>query len=239
MKKILIIDNTFDPPHGCPEIQRRLQEAAAVVGPIEIESVRAPDSKIPKNLKAYAGVVISGSKTRISESAPWIDLEMEAIRQLQKEKIPTFAICYGEQLIAKTLAGPQFVGAAKTAEHGWVEIDHDPDFEFMLFKGLAENFHTFEHHHDEVYKLPKGFRIYADSKDCGVQAFDVIDSPMWCVQFHPERELAEGNRALDKKLAENPSYRAINRDKAEKVFDPNVGKTMFVNFLEYIFKGKK
>lgn len=238
MKKILIIDNTFDPPHGSPEIQRRLNEAAAVVGPIEIEVARAPESKIPKNLKVFDGVVLSGSKTRINESAPWIDLEMEAIRQLHKEKIPTFGICYGEQLIAKTLAGPKVVGPSKTFEHGWVEIDQEIDPQLLLFKGLSDKFYTFEHHHDEVYSLPAGFRIFANSEDCGVQAFDVINAPIWCVQFHPERELNEGNRALDKKLAENPKYRAINRDKADKLFDPNVGKVIFENFLKFIY-GKK
>lgn len=238
MKKILIIDNTFDPPHGCPEIQARLREAAEVVGPIQIEYARAPESKIPKNLKAYDGVVLSGSKTRINESAPWIDLEMEAIRELHREKIPTFGICYGEQLIAKTLAGEKYVGPTKVFEHGWSEMDQLPGKPFLLFEGLPKKFHSFQHHHDEVSSLPPGFTTYARSADCAIQAFDVQDAPMWCVQFHPERELAEGNRVLDKKLSENPNYRALNRDKAEKVYNPNLGKTMFVNFLRYIFENK-
>ncbi|MGZ3705595.1 MAG: hypothetical protein ACXWP1_06535, partial [Bdellovibrionota bacterium] len=64
MKKILIIDNTFDPPHGCPEIQELVKKAAEGLGEVEVVAVRAPDGAIPSRLEEFDGVVLSGSKTR-------------------------------------------------------------------------------------------------------------------------------------------------------------------------------
>lgn len=233
MKKILIIDNTFDPPHGSPEIQDCLREAAKALGPIELVVARAPECKIPKDLKGFDGAVLSGSKTRINETAPWIDLEMQAIKKLYEHKIPTLGICYGEQLIAKTLAGESVVGVSKQFEHGWAELEQSGNF--LLFEGLPKKFYSFQNHHDEVYSLPDKFRVSLSSEDCKVQAYEVIDAPIWCVQFHPERGFEAGNSALDKKLAENPKYRALNRDCAEKVYNPEVGKKIFFNFLKIVW----
>ena len=149
LKKILIVDNTFDPPRGCPEIRAHLEENAKELGPIEIVSVRAPESQIPTDLSDFDGVVISGSKTRILENAPWIEKEMAMIRELHEKKIPTFGICYGEQLIAKTLAGEQFVGVAKQSEHGWVQMELDPQAQKSpVFNGLKQKFYSYEWHSD-------------------------------------------------------------------------------------------
>ncbi|MGZ3696033.1 MAG: type 1 glutamine amidotransferase, partial [Bdellovibrionota bacterium] len=121
-------------------------------------------------------------------------------------------------------------------EHGWQEIEVKQ--ESPILKGLPKKFHSFEFHSDEVYKLPKGFKVTASSGPCQVQAFDVEDAPMWGIQFHPERDLEGGNRGLDRRLANVPGAKVINRDKAEKVYDPAVGKTIFRNFLRQIWPSR-
>lgn len=231
-----MIDNTFDPPHGSPEICKLLEEGAREFGGAEVVAVRGPESQIPKDLKQFSGAVLSGSKTRIYENAPWIDLEMDAIRQLHELKIPTLGICYGEQLIARALGGEEITGAAKISEHGWQEIEVKE--KSAILEGLPKKFHSFEFHSDEVFRVPSTFKVTASSGPCAVQAFDVKDAPMWGVQFHPERELEAGNRGLDRRLANNPGTTLINRDKAEKVYDPGVGKTIFRNFLRQIWPGR-
>lgn len=236
-KKILIVDNTFDPPHGCPEIRAHLEENAKAFGPVEIISARAPESKLPTDLTGIDGVVISGSKTRILESAPWIDKEMALIRDLYAKKIPTFGICYGEQLIAKTLAGEKYVGEAKQSEHGWVKMELNQEAKNSpLFKGMKENFYTYEWHSDEVYALPNGFCTLATSADCTVQAFSVDGAPMWGVQFHPERGLELGKEAIARKIARNEKQKIFNAELADKVFDPSVAQILFTNFLKQIWK---
>ena len=230
MKKILIIDNTFDPPHGCPEIKALVEKAAQGLGEVEVTAVRAPDSKIPTDLTKFDGVVLSGSKTTIEETAPWIESEMDAIRQLYQQKIPTFGICYGEQLIARTLGAK--TGKAKQYEYGWVEIDASQSTS-ALFEGLPEKFYSFEFHADEVVALPPNFKLTASSKDCPVQAYDVEGAPMWGVQFHPERGLKQGTENLKKFL--DGHQKVMNGADGEKLYDPRVGETIFRNFLKKVW----
>lgn len=236
MKKILLIDNTFDPPHGSPEIQEQLQRAAKSFGCIDITMVRAPEGGVPDSVAGFDGAVLSGSKTRIDESAPWIDREIKAIRELYALKIPTFGICYGEQLIAKALGGADFTGTARQPEHGWAEMEVKTDS--PLLKGLPDRFFSFQFHSDEVRKLPANFRLTATNGACAVQAYDVLDAPIWGVQFHPERGLDLGNKALDRRLAQDPAFPALNRDRAEKIYDPEVGHTIFRNFLAQVWSGR-
>lgn len=237
MKKILLIDNTFDPPHGSPEIRHHLEREAKAFGPIEVVAVRAPEKQIPRDLSSFDGAVLSGSKTRIDEDEEWIRLEMDAIRFLHQKKIPTFGICYGEQLIAKTLAGPKYTGVAKKSEHGWAEIETLSSS--LIFEGLPEKFYSFEYHNDEVYSLPENFKVTASNSRCAVQAFDVLDAPMWGVQFHPERGLEAGNKSLDKRLASDPKFPALNRTESEKLYSERVARTIFSNFLRFVWKANR
>ena len=229
LKRILIIDNTFDPPHGCPEIQALLEKTAAGLGSLEIISVRAPEGKIPADLEQFDGVVLSGSKTAIDEQAPWIEAEMDAIRKLHQLKIPTFGICYGEQLMAKTFGAN--TGRAKQYEYGWVEIETSQAS--PLFEGLPRKFYSFEYHSDEVRSLPERFSLTARSQDCAVQAFELQEAPMWGVQFHPERGLEHGKKSLERVRARND--RIINGERGEELYSPLVGETIFRNFLKVVW----
>jgi GMP synthase (glutamine-hydrolysing) len=228
VKKILIIDNTFDPPHGCPEIQELVRKAAKGLGPVEVSFARAPDELIPTSLTDFNGVILSGSKTRIDENAPWIEKEIAAIRRLHSFKIPTFGICYGEQLIARAFGGD--AGTAKRYEFGWVEIEATQS---PLFEGLPSKFHSFEYHNDEVRTLPANFSLTASSKDCPIQAFDVTDAPMWGVQFHPERGIKQGEKSVEK--FSDGSRTVTNGDRGEELFDARVGETIFRNFLKQVW----
>jgi GMP synthase-like glutamine amidotransferase len=162
---------------------------------------------------------------------------MEAIRRLHALKIPTFGICYGEQLIARTLAGERFVGAAQAGkdEHGWVELETVAGA--GIFQGLPQRFYSFAFHRDEVKSLPDGFRLTASSALCPVQAFELKDAPFWGVQFHPERGLEAGNRGLDRRSGADPSLPVLNREKGAQVFDPQVARAIFRNFLRLVWGG--
>lgn len=231
-KRILIIDNTFDPPHGCPDIRRLLEEGAKGLGDVEVTFVRAPEGQIPDDLTGYDGVVLSGSKTRIEETEPWIEKEMAAIRQLHEKKIPTFGICYGEQLIARTFGAK--TGTAAKNEFGWAEMEIKADS--PLLEGLPKKFHSFEYHSDEVLSLPPNFRLTASSRDCPVQAFDVTDAPMWGVQFHPERNLEGGLKSLERRMKQgNGADRFLNKEKGAELYKATIGETIFRNFLRKVW----
>ena len=237
MVKILIVDNNIDPPYGCAEIRVLLEHAASGLGEVKVESMRAPDGAIPTNGKGWDAVVLSGSKTRIFENAPWIEREMNLLKALHRERVPTLGICYGEQLMARAFAGDSAAGAAKTVEFGWTEINLLPAAKrSKIFHSLPSSFYSFSFHSDEVYdSLPKNFAITANSAACAVQAFDLLDAPMWGIQFHAERGLEEGNKSLDRRKVNEPSTKILNRDLGSSVYSEGVAKEIFGNFVKHIF----
>ena len=232
MKRILVIDNHIDPPHGVPEIARCLRESMRPGEDFFVETRRGPEEKYSTDTKDLAGVVISGSKTRVLDNGPWIDAQMDFVRKLRSEKIPTLGICYGEQLMAKAFGGDSHVRTATTCEFGFVEIRQgEPGKRSEIFKGLPEAFHSFCYHYDEVQKIPPGFRLTASSEACAVHALEAEDAPMWGVQFHPEKNLLECRESMAHIQKVDRSVSLFNAEHAEKLYDPTVAKAIFSNFL--------
>ncbi len=243
MKKILVVDNTFDLPHGSPEICAQAEAAAKKLGgSATVEFCRAPEGAIPLDSSAWDAVILSGSKTRIYENAPWIEQEIALIKKLYREKIPTLGICYGEQLIIRALAGSkweEFTGASKISEYGWGKITLTAGAKkSAVFSSLPQEFYSYCMHSDEVYKLPTNFSLVAKSEDCAVQAYDLLDAPMWAVQFHPERTLEAVNKSLDAKKIREPGVRILGRDISDKVFSEKIAADIFHNFLAQVWKSE-
>ncbi len=241
MAKILIVDNNIDPPHGCADIRALLVRYGAEFGELHVEQRRGPDSATPDSGQGWDAVVLSGSKTRISENGPWIDKEINLLHALHREKVPTLGICYGEQLMARVFAGDRAAGAAETPEFGWTEIELLPAAKrSRVFHSLPERFYSFGFHSDEVYGgLPDKFSVVAKSRYCSVQAFDLLDAPMWGVQFHPERGLEEGNKSWDDREDHVPYTVILNRDKGAAVYSEGVAREIFRNFLKIVFAEAK
>ena len=233
MKHILVIDNHIDPPHGAPEIARCLRLGLAPGEEIAIQTKRGPEQKYSTDTRDLMGVVISGSKTRVLENGPWINTQMEFVKTLRREKIPTLGICYGEQLMAKAFGGDTHVRTAPTCEFGFVKVKRTLQGKSSaIFSGLPEEFHSFCYHYDEVQKLPKGFVLTAFSDACEVHALELDDAPMWGVQFHPEKDLAECRQSMAHIQKLDPKVPLLNAKAAESLFDPGVAQAIFKNFVK-------
>jgi GMP synthase-like glutamine amidotransferase len=111
-----------------------------------------------------------------------IDLK-NLIRAVVAARIPFLGVCLGGQLLAAAVG-------AEVVSHRWEESGAltvslteagkiDP-----LFKGITEEFATFQWHHDS-FDLPDGAVLLAISVACPHQAFRVGESA-WGLQFHPE-----------------------------------------------------
>ena len=53
----------------------------------------------------YAGVIITGSHSMVTDCEPWSERLLPFIRKVHETKLPTLGVCYGHQLIAKALGG--------------------------------------------------------------------------------------------------------------------------------------
>lgn len=104
---------------------------------------------------------------------PWIPPELDMLRRAVDRDVPTFAICFGAQMLAHALGGT--VRRAEQPEIGWARLEvRDPE---LL---VADEW--FELHFD-VFTSPPGAHELARNAT-GSQAFSI--GRHLGVQFHPE-----------------------------------------------------
>ncbi|MBI3557743.1 MAG: gamma-glutamyl-gamma-aminobutyrate hydrolase family protein [Deltaproteobacteria bacterium] len=171
-------------------------------------------------------------RTCILDSSPWVGELMNLVRKVVDAGTPILGVCYGHQIIARSYGGDPVVRISPTPEIGWVEVVQDAPN--PLLEGLPKKFYSFQSHFEEVQKAPSGFVVTASTPRCPIQAYYIQGKPVFGVQFHPERNAAEGQQSIDsKKTARPPVARdcIFGDGKAESIFSEYVAKTIFSNFL--------
>jgi len=122
------------------------------------------------------GIVFSGGPSSVyEEGAPLCD------RALFDAGVPILGICYGMQLMAKTLGGQVRGGTQR--EYGKTEItvvDHSD-----LFEGLNPRLIAWMSHGDRVDEVPPGF-IQSARTSTALAAMSDQKRRLFGVQFHPE-----------------------------------------------------
>ncbi|HOX05191.1 MAG TPA: glutamine-hydrolyzing GMP synthase [Planctomycetota bacterium] len=105
--------------------------------------------------------------------------------------IPTLGICYGVQMATHVLGGR--VEKARAREFGRTELKVKAAG--CLFDGLRKrNTVVWMSHGDRLERLPKGFRVLAQTKDAPAAAVADEQRRFWGVQFHPEVSHTEQGR---------------------------------------------
>lgn len=134
---------------------------------IDVES-REPDPT------AYDLLVSLGSELPAYDDAtPWLGREIVMLDRATAAEVPVLGICFGGQLLARTLGGEVF--KAEQSEIGWLDVRTErPD--------LVVGGPWFQWHFD-TFTLPAGATLLADSA-VGPQAF--VAGRSLGVQFHPE-----------------------------------------------------
>ncbi|MET3618126.1 GMP synthase (glutamine-hydrolyzing) [Peptoniphilus olsenii] len=170
------------------------------------------------------GIIFTGGPNSVyEENSPQID------KEIFEFGIPILGLCYGMQLMAHTLGG-KVVAAPKEREFGKTEIVTKNS---KIFDELDENQKVWMSHVDRVEKLPAGFEIVANSKNCPIAAMENLDKNLYALQFHPEVNHTEnGNKMLANFVlnicGEEPSWTMENYAKVairqikEKVGDGKV-----------------
>ncbi|MCW2972440.1 MAG: guaA 1 [Thermoleophilia bacterium] len=128
--------------------------------------------------KAPAAIILSGGPASVYEpGAPTID---PAILELG---VPVLGICYGMQLMARTLGGT--VAKTGNAEYGGTRLDRAGDGGALL--GTFDDVETvWMSHRDAVTEAPAGAAITASTPQTPIAAFEDVDRRLYAVQFHPE-----------------------------------------------------
>ncbi|MDP2913516.1 MAG: glutamine-hydrolyzing GMP synthase [Candidatus Omnitrophota bacterium] len=134
----------------------------------------SPDSI---DINKVKGIILSGGPASVYENnAPVCDRRIFALG------IPVLGICYGMQLMAKTLGGE--VDRSRFREYGRAALNvlnHS-----LLFQDVPKTSVSWMSHGDKVKKMPRGFSRIASSKNTSIASFANFEKRLFGVQFHPE-----------------------------------------------------
>ena len=127
----------------------------------------------PIEPREYDMIVSLGSEfAAFDDSIPWVGREQELLREAVDADVPVLGICFGGQLLARSLGGESFRGES---EVGWLPVR-------TADSALVPEGPWFQWHFD-TFTAPPGAEVLADSP-VGPQAYTFGRS--LGVQFHPE-----------------------------------------------------
>ncbi len=131
----------------------------------------------PSDLAKYKGIILSGSPHSVlEERSPNVHI---GIFQLG---IPILGLCYGHQIMAKSLGGTVCQGLRR--EYGIAKIKIESDSAILKdFQGIQQIWMS---HGDAVDVLPSGFRVLGSTPDCVNAAVGDETRHFYGLQFHPE-----------------------------------------------------
>lgn len=136
--------------------------------------------------RAYAGVIVTGSASMVTEREAWSERSAEWLGELvRSSRLPVLGVCYGHQLLAHALGGtvgwnPRGRQIGSKCLELAVAAQHDP-----LFRGLGDSFRVQTTHQQSVLELPAAAQVLAASALDPHQALR-LGERAWGVQFHPE-----------------------------------------------------
>jgi GMP synthase (glutamine-hydrolysing) len=224
--KILIIDNNIDLAcWGSEDLRKCAQLASGAT----IVTRRAPENDLPSSPAGFDRIIVSGSKTSALEEAPWVDRLIKFTQSAIELGKPYLGVCFGHQILARTLGGKKAVGKAAAPEFGWSQIKILEPSELM--KGLEGSFYSFSAHNEEVCQLPPGMKKLADSELCAVQACQLENRPVFGIQFHPEKGIEEAEKIfIDKRKIKK--LELLNSKRSKELYNPKVSEIIFSNFFK-------
>ena len=181
LDKILIIDfgSQFT-----QLIVRRIRELGVFSDLISHKKARL--SLIKKNIK---GIILSGGPLNVYQ------LNNQLFdKKILKLKVPILGICFGHQIISKFNGGR--VKQSKNREFGLANIYKKKNS--LLIKNFfnKKSKKVWMSHADQVYKLPKTFKVIASSEN---SKFAIVESKIekiYGVQFHPEVTHTEDGKKI-------------------------------------------
>jgi len=153
-------------------IARRVREC-------HIYSEIVPHDAAIDDLKAMrpAGIILSGGPASVyEEGAPSVDPGIFSLG------VPVLGICYGHQLMARSLGGE--VEATGQREYGGTTVYVEGAG--VLLQDLAAEEQVWMSHGDAVTRAPDGFRVTSRTDAIPIASMEDPERRLYAVQFHPE-----------------------------------------------------
>ncbi|NWG09134.1 MAG: gamma-glutamyl-gamma-aminobutyrate hydrolase family protein [Nitrososphaerales archaeon] len=150
--------------------------------------------ELPKVIKKYDALILSGSKSHIEESnLAGYQGEYELIREVG---VPTLAICFSHQLLCRAYGSPIVKMNKKRAGYFPIKLIRQD----LIFDGMKEEIVVRENHMYRVGAVPEGFELIASSEICPIEAVKHRRKLVYGVQFHPEnctQEFSHGKKVIE------------------------------------------
>ncbi len=171
------------------------------IDPKKVNIIRINEGEEIRDFRNCNGVILTGSHYMVTQNKGWSVKVEKWIPKLIQRNIPLLGICYGHQLIAKSLNGG--VSYNKEGEKsGCIKISltenskNDP-----IFSKLPKKFFAYVSHSQSVISLPTDAVILARDSNDSIYTFKIGECA-WGVQFHPE---------FDKNIMSEYLKKSINR----------------------------
>ena len=134
-------------------------------------------NKLISDLNPSAFILSGGPKSVLDKNSPKLNLN---ILNLKK---PILSICYGMQLITKTLNGKVTRSIHREYGHTLINIKKKS----LIFSGIKNNkIKVWMSHGDNIKKIPKLFSITSLSNNNIISSIESRKNKIYCLQFHPE-----------------------------------------------------
>ena len=128
--------------------------------------------------RAPSAIILSGGPASVTaDDAPAFATELLDLG------VPILGICYGLQVLTRTLGGEVAPAAHREYGRAWIDVEHAGG----LLANLGEDrVQVWMSHGDHVSRPAPGFEVLAKSDDGVVAAVAHRARRIWGVQFHPE-----------------------------------------------------
>ncbi|MFN2222551.1 MAG: type 1 glutamine amidotransferase [Candidatus Promineifilaceae bacterium] len=215
---------------------------AAMTG-LELDQVVSLDllTKTPtlEEIREHSALMVGGSGAYYvtKGNLPGFPEVLAVLRQVVDVGHPTFASCFGFQLLVEAMGG-RVVYDPANMEVGTYNLSlTDAGRQDELFSYLPPTFKAQLGHKDKADRLPPGTLNLAASENAGLQALRVPDKPIWATQFHPELTKEENLKRFNRYLDGYASL--MSRDEIQETlarFDHSPeANELLVRFLSVVF----
>ncbi len=139
--------------------------------------------------RSFAGVIVTGSDSMVTDRAPWSEVAAAWLRDSVRRGVPVLGVCYGHQLLAHALGG-RVDWNPTGGELGVVPMRRLPAAaRDALCAALPWRFPAPSAHRQSVRTAPPGAVALVRSARDAHQALRFAPRA-WGVQFHPEFDTA-------------------------------------------------